>query len=523
MKQIRLFVKSQSAQPCAGILSAFGIASAPIVNEQQQPCGSIVLNDSNLKSLHFQQLERACQNELQKQSNKARINLERYLHLRYDGTDFPLMVSELDVKQYGKTGKSDSWTKCFIARYKKEFGFHLSARNILVDDIRVRGEAVTSDGDEEDISNSTRSNQKMSTSKVVFGGKFHQCPVYELSQLKSGVKINGPLVVMCGTSTTIVAPDWLLSIDKKGDIYLNRTNETSSKLTVNLSSVDPVTLSIFGHRFMSIAEQMGRVLQRTAISTNIKERLDFSCALFGPDGGLVSNAPHIPVHLGAMQQAVQFQLKQNVEINRGDVILSNHPCAGGSHLPDLTIITPVFTAESNKPSFFLANRGHHADIGGLTPGSMPPMSTSLNQEGAQFISFKIVDRGTLMEDDLLAKFNEPAQHEGCTGSRNYADNLADLKAQIAANQRGIHLVLDLIEEYSLEVVVKYMGWIMESAEQAVRTLMIETCQKLGSNLLAIDSLDDGSDIGLEITINPDTGGNLLHSDSLYRDYFRLSF
>lgn len=358
-----------------------------------------------------------------------------------------------------------------------------------------------------------------------------------MDNLKSKFNIEGPCIILCGTSTTIVEPGWNMKIDPMGDIYLNRQSIKDITNTVSLSHVDPVTLSIFGHRFMSIAEQMGRVLQRTAISTNIKERLDFSCALFGPNGGLVSNAPHIPVHLGAMQQAVQFQLAQNIPINKGDVILSNHPRAGGSHLPDLTVITPVFDDSSPKPIFFLANRGHHADIGGATPGSMPPMSTNINQEGAQasfqsdaydlysnwlgalsfwhqfenlykFVSFKIVDRGTFMEKGLTDKFNEPAQFEGCSGSRNLEDNFADLKAQIAANQRGIYLVTELIDEFSLPVVTRYMDWIQEAAEKSVRTLLIKTAATLGNYLEATESLDDGSDISIKISINPTTGDSV---------------
>ena len=360
-------------------------------------------------------------------------------------------------------------------------------------------------------------------SKVTFNGQSYDCPVYKLDNLKSKFNIEGPCIILCGTSTTIVEPGWSLKIDPMGDIYLNRQSTKDTLNTVSLSSVDPVTLSIFGHRFMSIAEQMGRVLQRTAISTNIKERLDFSCALFGPNGGLVSNAPHIPVHLGAMQQAVQFQLAQNIPINKGDVILSNHPRAGGSHLPDLTVITPVFDDSSPKPIFFLANRGHHADIGGATPGSMPPMSTHINQEGAQFVSFKIVDRGTFMEKELTDKFNEPAQFKGCTGSRNLEDNFADLKAQIAANQRGIYLVTELIDEFSLPVVTRYMDWIQEAAEKSVRTLLIKTASTLGTYLEATESLDDGSDISIKITINPTTGDSVFDfTDSAPEVYGNLN-
>uniref|UniRef100_A0A0K0CUT0 5-oxoprolinase n=1 Tax=Angiostrongylus cantonensis TaxID=6313 RepID=A0A0K0CUT0_ANGCA len=226
---------------------------------------------------------------------------------------------------------------------------------------------------------------------------------------------------------------------------------------------------------MSIAEQMGRVLQRTAISTNIKERLDFSCALFDSTGGLIANAPHIPVHLGGMQYAVRYQIDslglQSIE--EGDVILSNHPRAGGSHLPDLTVITPVFVDDVAEPVFFVANRGHHADIGGLVPGSMPPHATSLEQEGAKFVSFKVVSKGVFQEDLLIERFRSPASVSGCSGSRNLADNIADVKAQIAANNKGISLVRDLISEYGLDVVQAYMQHIQSTAEESVREMLKE--------------------------------------------------
>ncbi|VDL73912.1 unnamed protein product [Nippostrongylus brasiliensis] len=241
--------------------------------------------------------------------------------------------------------------------------------------------------------------------------------------------------------------------------------------------VDPIRLSIFSNRFMSIAEQMGRVLQRTAISTNIKERLDFSCALFSPDGGLIANAPHIPVHLGGMQYAVRYQIDHlgMESIRRGDVILSNHPRAGGSHLPDLTIITPVFFENHSTPVFFLANRGHHADIGGIVPGSMPPNATTLDQEGAAFESFKVVEGGVFREDAL-----------------------------------GISLVCDLISEYGLEVVQAYMQHIQSTAEESVREMLKDfgrrVLEKNGETRLeAFDFMDDGTRIQLTITIDIEKG------------------
>lgn len=262
---------------------------------------------------------------------------------------------------------------------------------------------------------------------------------------------------------------------------------------------------------MSIAEQMGRVLQRTAISTNIKERLDFSCALFGPDGGLVSNAPHIPVHLGAMQETVQYQIKIRGEtLKPGDVILSNHPQAGGSHLPDLTVITPVFYPENPKPVFFVASRGHHADIGGITPGSMPPHSKSLAQEGAAFKSFLLVDGGVFMEQQIVERLVTPTDAPGAKGTRNLSDNLSDLKAQIAANQKGIQLVAELIDSYGLSVVQAYMGYMQQNAELAVRDMLKEIAResrlRTGSTILeAEEHMDDGSPIRLRVSIDEKEG------------------
>ncbi|XP_035223010.1 5-oxoprolinase-like, partial [Stegodyphus dumicola] len=224
--------------------------------------------------------------------------------------------------------------------------------------------------------------------------------IYVLDDLCYGHEITGPAIIIDANCTILVEPYCVASVTKDGSIFIKVGDENEHK-TLSLE-LDMIHLSIFSHRFMSIAEQMGKILQRTSVSTNIKERLDFSCALFGPDGGLVSNAPHIPVHLGAMQEAVQFQLKYlGDSIHNGDVILSNHPCAGGSHLPDLTVITPVFYGEFKKPVFFVACRGHHADIGGLTPGSMPPHSRSLLQEGATFVSFKLVKDGAFQEEGKL--------------------------------------------------------------------------------------------------------------------------
>ena len=232
-------------------------------------------------------------------------------------------------------------------------------------------------------------------------------------------------------------------------------------------------LSIFGHRFMGIAESMGKTLARTSVSVNIKERLDFSCALFDSGGGLVANAPHIPVHLGAMQSAVAFQIEHWATrggMKEGDVFVSNHPqLAGGSHLPDITVITPVF--QGDQIVFFVASRGHHSDIGGIAPGSMPPASTTLVEEGAQIIGCKLVDNGVFQEKAITDLLMAPASLPNNFGTRNLRDNLSDLRAQVAANTMGIRLVKELIGEYDLRTVLGYMRYIQKTAESSVRTML----------------------------------------------------
>ncbi|KAJ9098312.1 hypothetical protein QFC19_006436 [Naganishia cerealis] len=263
---------------------------------------------------------------------------------------------------------------------------------------------------------------------------------------------------------------------------------------------------------MSVAEAMGRALQQTSISTNIKERLDFSCALFSPSGDLVANAPFIPVHLGSMSFAIKYQLERFGPggLKPGDVILANSPIAGGSHLPDLTVITPVFSSStSSTPEiiFFTASRGHHADIGGITGGSMPATSTALYQEGAEIVSFKMVDQGKFDAKGLKELLvDAPARWEGCSGCRDYRSVESDLKAQVAANHKGSQLLHNLVNEYGLQTVHEYMQHIRTNAEMAVRKMLKLSVEKLGTNTLsAVDYMDDGSAIALSITIDPETG------------------
>ncbi|KAI0055288.1 Hydantoinase B/oxoprolinase [Artomyces pyxidatus] len=271
---------------------------------------------------------------------------------------------------------------------------------------------------------------------------------------------------------------------------------------------DPILLTLFANRFMSVAEAMGRSLQQTSISTNIKERLDFSCALFAPDGDLVANAPFIPIHLGSMSFAVKYQMNlYGKELKEGDVLMTNSPHAGGSHLPDITIISPVFDPNTKEIIFFTASRGHHADIGGILPGSMPPTSVNIFEEGAEIVSFKIVDQGIFDKKGLYEYMvDQPARYPGSSGCRNIRDVESDLKAQIAANHKGVQLIHQIVDDYGLETVQEYMLHIRNNAEMSVRNLLRDVVKKGGSNILsAVDYLDDGSPISLQVEINEKDG------------------
>lgn len=330
----------------AGILSAYGMALADVVHEVQEPCG-LDYDWKNFAKLQAQLdvLVRQCRAKLLDQGfDEAHTEIEPFLHLRYEGTDLALMCkpatdggSAASVTGYG------DFYDTFLKRYKSEFGFVCTGRTVKVDDIRVRGSGKSSTPTEADIDAGTGAPKVTGRAKTHFDGLGHcEVDVVLSTDVRHGHQLHGPLILIDKLSTIVIEPNCRAVVTQKGDFVIDVGSGNAADRRVD-SHLDAVQLSIFSHRFMSIAEQMGRVLQRTAISTNIKERLDFSCAIFGPDGGLVSNAPHIPVHLGAMQESVRYQLKmRGKSLKRGDVLLSNHPMAGGSHLPDMTVITPVF-------------------------------------------------------------------------------------------------------------------------------------------------------------------------------------
>lgn len=487
----------------SSILSAYGMSLADVVHEVQKPA-AVNYTDETSPSIHQQLSDLASQasGELNSQGFPAdRISHDYYLNMRYTGSSTSLMILK---------GESLDFKAGFEAAHKREFGFHFPDKAIVVDDIRVRATGAAHTKVEKSPYAQLKAVGQFlvktptpnGSSRVYFTqGEWLQTPTFELQSLPAGAKIHGPALIIDKTQTIVVTPSSIATIL---DSYVVIDRQSAAGPTAASSEFSPIQLSIFGHRFMSIAEQMGRTLQKTSVSTNIKERLDFSCAIFSPDGGLVANAPHVPVHLGSMQFAVRYQ--HNLwggKLKDGDVLVSNHPACGGTHLPDITVITPVFD-DLGELAFYVASRGHHADIGGILPGSMPPNSAALWQEGAAIESTKLVSEGVFNEEEITRLLLvEPAKHPGCSGSRKIADNVSDLKAQIAANQKGITLIRALIAEFGLEVVHRYMYAIQTTAEVAVRELLKSTLAENGPTLEAVDYMDDGTPIKLSIAIHQD--------------------
>jgi 5-oxoprolinase (ATP-hydrolysing) len=298
------------------------------------------------------------------------------------------------------------------------------------------------------------------------GGKTRATPVFLREALMLGQQIDGPAIIAERNATTIVEPGWRAEVTDFNHLVLRRVVARESRVAVG-AEVDPVMLEVFNSLFMSIAEQMGLTLANTAYSVNIKERLDFSCALFDDEGALIANAPHMPVHLGSMGESVKTVIRKNAGgIQAGDVYVLNDPYNGGTHLPDVTVITPVFDERGKKILFYVGSRGHHADIGGVTPGSMPPFSRTVEEEGALIDNLKLVEGGRLMEDRMRRILAETAYP-----ARNIPQNLADLRAQVAANEKGAQELRKMVEHYGLDVVRAYMRHVQDNAEESVRRVI----------------------------------------------------
>ncbi|ALF56003.1 5-oxoprolinase [Nostoc piscinale CENA21] len=421
------------------------------------------------------------------------LDVYRKVHLKYEGMDAALIVDFADVAMM--QGQ-------FEELHRQRYGFIAAEKRLIVEAVAV--EVVEKhDAPEENVI--TRRDDKkfvaIATVQMYTAGAWQTTPVYQRQDLQPGDCIAGPAIIVEATGTNVIEPHWQAELTTRNHLVLStvgvaqnkeqRTNDKGQK-------PDPVMLEIFNNLFRAIAEQMGITLQNTSSSVNIKERLDFSCAIFDGAGQLVANAPHIPVHLGSMSESVQALIANYGDtIKPGDVFVSNNPYNGGTHLPDITVITPVFphsrlvSEAEPRPLFYVASRGHHADIGGITPGSMPPNSINVIEEGILIDNFQLVAAGKFREAELVSLLtSEPYP------ARNITQNLADLKAQIAANERGVQELLKMVDHYSLETVQAYMNFVQDNAEESVRRV-IEVL-KDGSFSYA---LDDGSLIQVAITIN----------------------
>ncbi|KAH8704894.1 putative 5-oxoprolinase [Talaromyces proteolyticus] len=489
----------------SSILSAYGIGLADVVYEEERPCAKVF--DDSTKDIIFADLDALSQTTQSHHtmSRFSQIDDDRFLFMRYEGSETAMMIpvtEGVDTKQ------------AFIDAHHQQFSFTPVNRKIFVDNIRVRAVGKNffetsslpfSSETVPKVSANVSALKPHSTGPVYFKSLgWVDAPVHLLSSLPLGQTIAGPALIVDNTQTIIINPKCSATATK--DLLV--LDIGSEKKSVSATDLDPVQLSVFRHRFYGIAEQMGRVLQNVSVSANIKERLDFSCAIFSPDGSLVANAPHVPAMIGSMGFAVKSQIqKWNGKLKDGDALLSNSPAYGGVHLPDLTVITPVFDAEGKEIIFWTASRGHHADVGGILPGSMPPSSKRLWEEGAVFDSFLLVRDGKFADDELKRILcDEPTKYPGSSGSRCFQDNVTDIKAQAAANHCGIRLVRQLIKEYTMDVVQMYMGAIQDAAELATRNLFKKLVKKFqGSEISAVDYMDDGTPIQLKVTINEEDG------------------
>ncbi|KAH8682020.1 Hydantoinase B/oxoprolinase-domain-containing protein [Xylariales sp. PMI_506] len=500
----KLGIKRILIHKWSSLLSAYGIAQAELQYETYEPYGG-KLNEAALQHAHqrLAELKTKVSAELTSQgANEKSITFDSSLVLRYFGTDTNLTISEPSDGDYAKAFKDV---------HEREFAFSMN-RAIVVESIKVRGTgragAVAEDISalqELKASKQTPAGGPSAVQRVYLGGSWHETAVYKLDEVAKGSVIDGPALIIDKTQTILVEPTFRAFV-LSSHVVLDKINLNVYKPVSHVSEdVDPILLSVFAHRFMAIAEQMGNTLQRTSISTSIKERLDFSCAIFSPEGRLVANAPHIPIHLGSMQFAIQTQHKHWLgKLKPGDVLMTNHPQWGGTHLPDLTVVTPVFIGD--VIAFYVASRGHHTDIGGKGITSMMPESKQLWEEGINVKSLKIVSGGVFLDDEVRAAFEKAGEYPGCSPTRRIADNISDLKAQTSANQRGIVLLQKLCDEYSLPVVHKYMTGIQANAEIAIREFFRQVHKEHPEPLTATDYFDDGTPLSVKITINPETGG-----------------
>ncbi len=475
--------------PYAGVLSAYGMGLADITAMREQAVEA-TLTEALLPRLvsTLDTLARAAGTDVVAQSvAEENVVVTRRAHIKYDGTDTTLTVT---------FGSVDGMTRAFEAAYLGRYSFLMPGRALVVEAVAV--EASSRENAKETLPPRLREGvsligivQAETHVQMFSNGAYQPTPLYRSQNLHPGNRIPGPAIITDANATTVVEPEWQAEVTTQGHLLLTRIAPRQTQAALG-TTVDPVMLEIFNNLFMAIAEQMGVTLANTAYSVNIKERLDFSCALFDADGNLIANAPHMPVHLGSMGESVRWVIRDNAATLRaGDVYMLNDPYRGGTHLPDITVITPVFSSDGKTLLFYVGSRGHHADIGGITPGSMPPNSRHIDEEGVLITNFLLVEQGHLREADtraLLAHARYP--------SRNIEQNLADLRAMIAANQKGVTELTRIVAEFGLDVVHGYMRHVQDNAEACVRRVI----GALKNGAFSYE-MDDGAVIQVKISID----------------------
>jgi len=472
--------------PLAGVLSAYGmgLADQSVMREAavEQP-----LTDEALPRIaeRLQGLADEALAEIRRQGvSSGEVRVIRRAHVRYEGTDSALVVN------FGE-GTVAALTVGFEAAYRQRFAFLMEGRRLVVEAVSVEVVAAGDAPAEPRHDTVDGVAPVAETVKMFSGGRWHEAGLVVREHTRPGHVIAGPAIIAEKNATTVVEPGWQARVTALDHLVLERVQPREKRQAVG-TTVDPVMLEVFNNLFMNIAEQMGLQLQNTAYSVNIKERLDFSCALFDADGNLIANAPHMPVHLGSMSESIKTVRERNAgRMQPGDVYVLNDPYHGGTHLPDITVVTPVFDDKGESILFYVASRGHHADVGGTTPGSMPPFSTRIEEEGVQIDNFQLVQAGRLREAEMVALLKS-----GDYPSRNPEQNIADLKAQIAANEKGVQELRKMVAQFGLDVVQAYMQHVQDNAEESVRRVI--TKLKNGEFTL---QLDNGAQIKASIKVN----------------------
>ena len=490
--------------PLAGVLSAYGMGLADVRALRQKAMEAKLSGESLDAAVKlYDELSIPASDEIAAQGiAPSRIRLRRTLHLKYDGTDTTLEIDSDAAPGSSGAERAAGLTSIFEREYRTRYGFLMPGRALVIEAVAVEAIGVTGSADEAMPSFAPRSPplqrlqplQPLRILRVYTDAAMHDTPVFDRDLLIPGDRIAGPAVLKERNATTVIEPGWEAVLTDGDNLVLERVVPIARAHAIG-TNADPVLLEVFNNLFMSIAEQMGVTLQNTSYSVNIKERLDFSCAIFDTEGQLIANAPHMPVHLGSMGESVVTILERRENAMKpGDVFVLNAPYAGGTHLPDVTVVTPVFlgnASATSKPAFYVAARGHHADIGGITPGSMPPDSTHVDEEGVLLDNVQLVSEGRFLEDEirtLLTSARYPA--------RSPDTNLADLRAQVAACARGANELNRMVDHFGLDVVLAYMQHVQDNAEEAVRRVI----HRLSDGEFTVN-MDDGSVIHVKVTVD----------------------